>query len=122
LAVRTCPHCKAEIPAPETAARSNDIECPKCGKRLEITGWTRTLSTICGLVAAAIAWHFGSRTGGDLGAVLPTVYAFLAFGVVSAPVVMLMGNLQNAPAAPAPEPAHAPGPSGHGTSSHGGHH
>ena len=118
-----CPHCKTEIPAPEAAALSNGIECPKCGKRLEITPATRTISSVCGLVAAAIAWHLAGGLGGDLGGVLPMVYAFLAFGLVSALIVMLAGNLQNAPAAPAPAPAHAPSSGGHGSGgSGGGHH
>jgi hypothetical protein len=51
---------------------------------------------------------------------LPTLYAFLAFGIVSALALMVTANLQNAPALPIPEPAHAhaSGPAGHG----GGHH
>jgi DNA-directed RNA polymerase subunit RPC12/RpoP len=118
VAVRICPHCKAEISAPEAAARSNDIACPKCGTRLEVSPGSRTISSLAGLAAGAIAWRLSSGSTGDLGAVLPTLYAFLAFGIVSALVVMFMANLRNAPAAPAPEPAHAPSPSGHG----GGHH
>jgi hypothetical protein len=58
------------------------------------------------------------HSGGDLGAVLPTLYAFLAFGIVSPLVLMFTANLHNAPAIPAPEPAHAPSAAGHG----GGHH
>jgi DNA-directed RNA polymerase subunit RPC12/RpoP len=118
VAVRICPHCKTEISAPEAAARSNDILCPKCGTRLEVSPGSRTISSLAGLVAGAIAWRLSSGSTGDLGAVLPTLYAFLAFGIVSALAVMFMANLRNAPAAPAAEPAHAPSPAGHG----GGHH
>jgi hypothetical protein len=49
---------------------------------------------------------------------LPTLYAFLAYSIVSSLVVMFTANLRNAPALPAPEPAHAPSAGGHG----GGHH
>jgi len=114
LAVRICPHCKTEIPAPEAAARSNDIECPKCGARLEVAPGSRTISTLCGLAASGIAWRLSAGAPGDLGSVLPTLYAFLAFGIVSPLVLMFTANLRNAPALPASEPAHASSPAGHG--------
>ncbi|HXR09653.1 MAG TPA: hypothetical protein VN792_02695, partial [Candidatus Acidoferrales bacterium] len=83
MAVRICPHCKTEITAPEAAARSNDIECPKCGTRLEVAPGSRTISTLAGLVAGAIVWRLSAGSTSDLGGVLPTLYAFLAFGIVS---------------------------------------
>jgi hypothetical protein len=123
LAVRVCPHCKTEISAPEAAARSNDIECSKCGTRLEVAPGSRTISTLAGLAAGAIAWRLSIGSTGDLGGVLPTLYAFLAFGIVSPLVLMVTANLRNAPAVPAPEPAHAPSPAGHGAGGlEGGHH
>ena len=123
MAVRICPHCKTEIPAPEAAARSNDIECPKCGARLEVASGSRTIATVAGLVAGTVAFQLSSGSTSDLGGVLPTLYAFLAFGVVSGLVVMFTANLHNAPAIPAPQPAHAGDSGGHGAGSHGaGHH
>ena len=123
MAVRICPHCKAEISAPEAAARSNDIECPKCGTRLEVAPGSRTISTIAGLVAGAIVWRLSAGSTSDLGGVLPTLYAFLAFGIVSPLALMFTANLRNAPALPVPEPAHAPSPAGHGAGGHdAGHH
>ncbi len=122
MAVRICPHCKTEISAPEAAARSNDIVCPKCGTRLEVAPGSRTISTLAGLVAGAIAWRLSADSTTDLGGTLPTLYAFLAFGVVSPLVLMFTANLRNAPAVPVPEPAHAPSPAGHGAGDHGGGH
>jgi hypothetical protein len=122
LAVRICPHCKTEISAPESAARSNDIECSKCATRLEVAPGSRTISTLAGLAAGVIAWRLSAGSTGDLGAVLPTLYTFLAFGIVSALVLMFTANLRNAPALPLPEPAHAAGASGQGTGEHGGGH
>jgi hypothetical protein len=116
VAVRICPHCKTEITAANVAAYSDSVECPQCKARLEVAPGSRTISTLCGLAAAAIAWHLSGGSGGDLGAVLPTLYAFLAFGVVSPLVLMFTANLRNAPALPAAEPVHATG--GHS----GGHH
>src|SRR5216684_4157229 len=106
--------------AANAAAYSNTIECSKCKARLEIAPASRTISSFCGLAAAAIAWQLSSNAGGDLGAVLPTLYAFLAFGVVSALVLMFTANLSNAPALPAPGPVHETG--GHGAAGHGGGH
>ena len=115
MAVRICPHCKAEITAATAAAFSNGIECPQCKARLEVAPGSRTISTLCGLAAAAIAWRLSSGSGGDLGAVLPMLYAFLAFGIVSPLVLMFSANLCNAPALPSPEPAQA---DAHGAAGH----
>ena len=125
MAVRVCPHCKTEISAPESAARSNDITCPKCGARLEVASGGRTLSSVAGLLAGAIAWKLSSGSGSDLGAVLPTLYAVLAFGIVSSLVLMATANLRNAPAVPVAEPAHASADhaaGGHAPAGHGAHH
>jgi hypothetical protein len=116
VAVRICPHCKAEITAANAAAYSDSVECPQCQARLEVAPGSRTIATLCGLAAAAIAWRLSGGSGGDLGAVLPTLYAFLAFGVVSPLVLMFTANLRNAPALPAPEPVHTPG--GHAGAHH----
>jgi hypothetical protein len=118
VAVRICPHCKAGIAAADVAAHSDNVECPKCGSRLEVASATRTISSIVGLAAGAIAWRMSINSSGDLGAVLPALYAFLAFGIVSPLVLMLTANLRNAPAIPVSEPAHAQSAAGHG----GGHH
>jgi DNA-directed RNA polymerase subunit RPC12/RpoP len=122
VAVRICPHCKAEISAPEAAARSNDILCPKCATRLEVAPGSRTISSLAGLAAGAIAWRLSSGSTGDLGAVLPTLYSFLAFGVVSALVLLFTASFRNVPVVSAPEPAHASGSAGHRGGGHGGGH
>lgn len=118
MAARVCPHCKTEISAREVAARSDNVECPKCGTRLEVSSGARTISSLCGLAAGAIAWRLASGSVGDLSGVLPTLYAFLAFGVVSPLALMLTANMRNAPEIPVPDPGHAASPAGHG----GGHH
>jgi hypothetical protein len=89
---------------------------------LEVASGSRTISSLAGLAAGAIAWKLSSDAPGDLGAVLPTLYAFLAFGIVSPLVLMFTANLRNAPALPAPLPAHAGDSHGHGSDSHGGGH
>lgn len=120
MAVRICPHCKNEISAYEAAARSNEMECPKCGARLEVASGSRTISTVLGLAAGAIVWRLTSGSMSDLGGVLPTLYAFLAFGIVSPLVLVATASLRNAPPAPVPAPAHAAASSGHDAGGHGG--
>jgi hypothetical protein len=122
VSARICPHCKTEVPAPEIAAHSDNVECPKCGARLEVASGARTISSACGLGAAAIAWRLASGSTGDLSGVLPTLYAFLAFGIVSALALMLTANLRNAPLIPVAEPVHASGPADHSVGGHGGGH
>jgi hypothetical protein len=122
VAARMCPHCKAGITAADVVAYTNGVDCPKCGMRLEVASGSRTIATLCGLAAVAIAWRLASGSTDDLGGVLPTLYAFLAFGIVSPLVLMLTANLRNAPA---PDPVHTGGghgSGGHDAGGHGGHH
>jgi hypothetical protein len=123
VAVRICPHCKTEISAPSVAAFSFGVDCPNCGTRLEVASGAQMISSICGLAAGAIVWRLSIDSGGDLGGVLPTLYAFLAFGVVSSLVLMFTANLRNAPTIPVPEPAFNHSTASHGAGSHdtGGH-
>jgi hypothetical protein len=123
VASRVCPHCNTEISAAIAAAKSNSIECPKCNARLEVADGARTISSTAGFAAGALVyWLTTSPGGGLLPAVLPTVYAFLAFGIVSSLTVMFTASLRNAPALPvappAPDVGHSAAGSGHG----GGHH
>ncbi|MGH9679942.1 MAG: hypothetical protein ACRD4Y_08315 [Candidatus Acidiferrales bacterium] len=125
MAARTCPHCKAEISAAIAAAYTNGVDCPNCGARLEVAPGTRTIATVCGLAAATIVWRLSDGLTGDLGGVLPTLYAFLAFGIVSPLALMLTATLRNAPAVPVPEPAQAAAghaPAAHDDAGYGGHH
>ncbi|MBZ5662318.1 MAG: hypothetical protein LAO08_18105 [Acidobacteriia bacterium] len=125
MAARMCPHCKSELTAANVVAYTNGVDCPKCGTRLEVASGSREISTLVGLAAGAIAWRLASGSMTDLGEVLPTLYAFLAFGIVSPLVMMVTANLRNAPALPVPEPAHASvghGAAGHDGGDHGPHH
>ena len=71
MAVRTCPHCKTEVSGPLAMSRSYGIECPKCETRLEVAPGSRTISSLAGLAAGAIAWKLSADSTSDLGAVLP---------------------------------------------------
>src|SRR6185295_10837723 len=103
----------SRVPGAAVAAFSNGIECPNCHTRLEVGTISRYLGTWAGLAAGWLAWRLTRGESGILGATLPLLYALLAFGVVSAVVVMLSGDLRPAPQPPPVEAA--PAAHGHGT-------
>jgi hypothetical protein len=97
VASRVCPKCSANISAGIVAAYSDGIECPNCHTRLEVSAPGRTLDAWAGMAAAWIAWRFTRGGPGILGAVEPLLFAVLAFGAVSALVVIFTGDLCPAP-------------------------
>jgi hypothetical protein len=111
----------SKLPGGIIAAYSNGIECPNCHTRLEVGTISRYLGAWAGLAAGYLAWRFTHGEGGILGGVLPLLYAFLAFGVVSGLIIMLSGDLR-----PAPEPLPVQAaPAAHGHDAHsatGSHH
>jgi hypothetical protein len=122
MASRICPKCNAPVSAAAVAALSDGIECPGCKTRLEVSPPGRMIGAWAGMAAALLAWVVSRGGSGPLGASVPLLYGVLAFGVVSALVTMLMGDLRIAPELPPPAPAPA---HGHGHDSHGhggGHH
>ena len=123
MASRVCPKCHAQISGARVAAYSDGMECPNCHTRLEGTFPGRTLGAWAGIVAAFLAWEVSHGGPGPLGGALPLLYAVLAFGVVSALVTMLTGDVAIAPELPvATVPAHGHDSHGHGASHGGGHH
>ena len=104
---RVCPQCRTEIPAVSSAAYSNNIECSQCGTRLEVAPFPRAVSVVLGMAAAAFVWWLASGGEGALAGVLPTLYAVLAFGIVTPLVLMYTATFRNAPALPSIEPVSA---------------
>ncbi len=106
MAARQCPNCLAMVPATKIVAYSNDFVCLNCGRPLAISGFSRNLSAFTGLIAGAFVWRIASaHYSGDssaLGWVLPIVFAYLAFSIVSPLVLILTADLhlRSAEAAP----------------------
>ncbi len=117
MAVRKCPKCLAVIPAGESAAYSDSVECSHCKTRLEVSEGSRMLATWLGLGAGYLVWRLTLGSGGMLGWALPILYSFLAFSVVAALSTMFSADLRIKPAEPVAEPAHAP-PASHGAAHH----
>jgi endogenous inhibitor of DNA gyrase (YacG/DUF329 family) len=120
MAARKCPNCLTRVSAGLAAAFTDGVECPGCQKKLEVSAGSRYLSVCVGLLAALGAWA-ASRAGGlsgvtlpgtqggELAFVLPIVYTFLAFSVVTPLVLMLIADLRLKPDEPEGEPLPAPG-------------
>lgn len=112
---RQCPQCQTRIPAVRVAAYSDSLECPGCSSPLEVAAGARYLASAAGLVGAAGLLWWLAPAGRALDWTVPTLAAFLAYSVVAAVVVMLVGDLVPRavpPAAPAEDAA----------AGHGGHH
>jgi hypothetical protein len=107
VAIRTCPLCLTKVPAGFVVAYSDDIECPGCKSRLEVSVGSRVLATTLGLLAGALVWRWTRASGGMLGWVLPMVYAFLAFSVVTPLFLMAAADLRLKSAEPLVEPGAA---------------
>ncbi len=117
MSARTCPHCQAVIPAGESAAYSDGVECPKCKTRLEVARGSRLLATWLGLAAGYVVWRLTRGSGGMLGWALPVLYSFLAFSFISALGTMFTADLRIKAPEPVVEPVSSPG-GGHGTAHH----
>lgn len=103
------------IPAGESAAYSDGMECPHCKTRLEVARGSRMLATWLGVLAGFVVWRLTRGSAGMLGWALPVVYAFLAFSFVAALATMLTADLRIKPAEPVAESLPA---AGHGGAPH----
>jgi hypothetical protein len=112
LAARQCPNCMAMVPAGEVAARSYDLTCGGCQRRLEISDLSRNLSVFGALAAAALVWSLtAARFAHDpsaLGWIMPILYGYLTFSIVAPLLLILLADLRLSSEAPAPVLHEAP--------------
>lgn len=101
MAVRTCPQCLTVIPAAETLAYSNSIECSGCKKKLAVCDASRFLATLVGLLAAVLVWRLWGATDGMLGWVKPVLVGFFAFSIVAPVALAFLADLRLKPEEPA---------------------
>jgi hypothetical protein len=98
VAARQCPNCLAMIPGGKIVAYSNDLVCPGCQKRLEISDFSRNLAAFAALAAAALVWWPASanlsNSTSALGWVLPIVYSYFAFSIVAPIALILLADLR----------------------------
>jgi hypothetical protein len=108
--------CFGKVPATTVVVQSDNIPCPKCGKTLEVSMPSRLLGSLAGLLGGWLVFRLTSHGDGILAWVLPIVYAFLAYAVLSPLFLMLTADLVVRPEQPYGEAVAAA--SGHGSAAH----
>jgi hypothetical protein len=98
VAVRKCPSCQTVVPAELVVAYTDNVVCPACKAELTVSNSSRFLASLAGILAGILAWQLtSSATVGALAWTLPLLCSFLAFGVVSALVLMCVADLRPQP-------------------------
>jgi len=109
MAIRKCPACLASASMGAVAAHSDDFVCAGCSQHLQVAEASRVLASAVGIAASYLALRAAPSPHSTLGWAVPVLFALLAYGCVSALMLMLSADLQliPAPAQPAatPEPA-----------------
>ncbi len=89
---RACPICFAKISRFLALSHSYDIICPTCRSPLELSRYSRLLSSFLGFLAALLVFHLPLvPTGANW--VLRLVAVFLAFGFGSALLLFFAADL-----------------------------
>ena len=90
---RACPLCFAKVPRALVLSNSEDLACPSCHARLELSRPSRVLGAItgwlAGYVAASMLFERNVRGGWALG----LLAAVLAFGGGSALALFFLSDL-----------------------------
>jgi hypothetical protein len=115
MAIRKCPACLTTAPMGAAVATSYDFVCAGCGQHLEVTETSRVLASGAGIVAGYFALRAAPPVYSTLGWAVPVLYALLAYGGLSALILMFTADLRLIPAPTQPSPLEAP-------TAHGGHH
>jgi hypothetical protein len=102
------------VPPGWTVAFTDSLNCPSCGKRLEVSMANRAVAIVAGLGAGTLAWAYAYPSESLLGWVWPAACAVLSFGIVSSLAQMIIADLVVKEEEPEPAPAASPGHSGHG--------
>ena len=90
---RACPLCFAKVPRVLVLTQSEDLTCPSCLAKLELSRparvWSGLVGALAGFFAASAIFHAGVR--GAWAVALPV--AVLVFGAASALVLFLLSDL-----------------------------
>ena len=120
MAVRKCPACLTTASMGTAVAFTNDFVCAGCGQHLEVTEASRVLASAVGIIAGYLAVHYfalplAESSDSTLYKALPVLYGLLAYGAVSAFMLMFTADLRIIPAPSTPATTEAASP-------HSGHH
>ncbi len=113
MAIRKCPACLTTASMGDVAAHSDDFVCAGCSQHLQVAEASRVLASTVGIAAGYFALRAAPPPHSTLGWAVPVLFALLAYGCVSALVLMLFADLQLIPAPT--QPAATPEPAAHGS-------
>ncbi len=103
MAIRKCPACLTTAPMGAVVAFTNNFVCAGCGQHLAVSEASRVLAAALGIVAGYIAMSTAPPAYSMLGWAVPVLFALLAYGCVSALILMATADLRLIPA-PTPTP------------------
>jgi hypothetical protein len=90
---RACPLCFVKLSPFLVLTRSNDLACPACHTELELSRHSRVLASLTGIAAAILAYHLGYTANHLARWIVPVFLAFVAFGCVSAFILLIRSDL-----------------------------
>jgi hypothetical protein len=97
---------QAVIPG-HVVAYSDGMDCPGCGRRLEVSLGSRYLASLMGIAAGVLAWRQSNPAQGEMGFAAAVLWAFLAYSAVAPLVLMVIADLRVKEEEPVAEPAPA---------------
>ncbi len=109
MAARKCPMCLKAVPAGHVVAYSDGMDCPGCGRQLEVSLGSRYLASLAGIAAGVLAWRQSDPAQGEMGFAAAVLWAFLASSVIAPLVLMLIADLRVKAEEPVAEAAPAHG-------------
>jgi len=115
MAIRKCPACLTTAPMGTAVAFTDDFVCAGCGQHLEVSEASRVLASAVGIAAGYFAMSAAPPAYTTLGWAAPILFALLAYGGVSALMLMATADLRLIPAPASPPPSDSP-------AAQGGHH
>jgi len=90
---QACPLCFAKVPRTVILAKSLEVNCLACHAELEVSRGSRVLASFVGVLAGFAAVQLSRHASGTAQWTLPTVAAFLTFGICSAAVLLVFADL-----------------------------
>lgn len=90
---QACPMCFAKLPRTAILANSLEVNCAACHAELEVSRGSRVLASFVGVLAGYAAARLSMHASGTAQWTLPTVAAFLTFGICSAVVLLVFADL-----------------------------
>ena len=93
----SCPLCFAKVPRTLILAKSLGVDCPACHAELEVSRGSRVLASFVGVLAGFVAARLSMHASGTLQWTLPTVAAFVTYGICSALAQLVFSALELRP-------------------------